>query len=70
MPNGAVKWFDDSKGYGFVRLSDGTDAFLHHSAFLDDYLPVKEGQVLEFDLAQGRHGPRAVNVRRPDRVDH
>jgi CspA family cold shock protein len=62
---GTVKWFDSSKGFGFItRDSGGKDVFVHFSAILTDgYKSLNEGQSVEFEVTQGPKGPQAVNVR-------
>ena len=65
MPTGKVKWFNDSKGYGFIECDDGTDAFVHHSDIQGEgFRSLTEGEAVEFELAQGDKGPRATNVRK------
>ena len=61
---GIVKWFNDSKGFGFVERDDGKgDAFVHHSAIqAEGFKTLAEGQRVEFDVAQGEKGPKAENV--------
>jgi CspA family cold shock protein len=61
---GKVKWFNNSKGYGFIEQSDGApDVFVHYSAIQEDgYRSLQEGQVVEFDLVEGPKGPQAENV--------
>ena len=65
MARGTVKWFNDSKGYGFITPDDGgKDLFVHHSAIQGDgFKSLKEGQAVEFDSERGQKGPQAVNVR-------
>jgi CspA family cold shock protein len=65
MARGTVKWFNDSKGYGFITPDNGgKDLFVHHSAIQGDgFKSLKEGQAVEFDSEQGQKGPQAVNVR-------
>jgi CspA family cold shock protein len=65
MARGTVKWFNDSKGYGFITPDDGgKDLFVHHSAIQGGgFKSLKEGQAVEFDSERGQKGPQAVNVR-------
>ena len=61
---GTVKWFNDSKGFGFLTCDDGEkDVFVHHSAIQGQgYKSLAEGQRVEFDVVQGQKGPAAENV--------
>jgi CspA family cold shock protein len=65
MATGTVKWFNASKGYGFIRPNDGgDDVFAHYSAIeMDGYKSLKEGQQVEFDIQQGPKGPQASRIR-------
>ena len=63
MSRGRVKWFHDSKGYGFIETEGGGEVFVHYIAITnDDYMTLAEGQEVEFDLQDGEKGPRALNV--------
>jgi cold shock protein len=64
MSMGKVKWFNESKGYGFIQPDGGgKDIFVHYSAIQDEgYKTLSEGQVVEFDVIQGEKGPQASNV--------
>lgn len=65
MINGTVKWFNDSKGFGFITPADGSkDVFVHHSAIQGNgFKSLAEGQAVTFDVQQGPKGPAAANVR-------
>ncbi len=65
MTTGTVKWFNASKGYGFISPSNGgDDVFAHFSAIeMDGYKTLKEGQQVEFEIQQGPKGPQASNIR-------
>jgi CspA family cold shock protein len=61
--HGTVKWFNNSKGYGFIGRDDGPDVFVHYSAIVGDgYRTLQEGDPVEFEIVQGPKGPQAANV--------
>jgi CspA family cold shock protein len=64
MSTGKVKWFNESKGYGFIEPDGGgRDVFVHYSAIQGEgYKTLSEGQMVEFDITQGEKGPQAANV--------
>ncbi|MEK7802920.1 MAG: cold-shock protein [Deltaproteobacteria bacterium] len=63
MVNGTVKWFNESKGYGFIEQESGEDVFVHYSAISGDgFKTLKEGQRVQFDVVKGPKGPQASNV--------
>ncbi len=60
---GTVKWFNGSKGYGFIERAEGEDVFVHFNAIVGDgYRNLEEGQRVEFTVTQGQKGPQAENV--------
>ncbi len=60
---GTVKWFNGSKGYGFISRDNGPDVFVHYSAIaMDGYRNLQEGQKVEFTVEQGPKGLQAANV--------
>ena len=60
---GTVKWFNNSKGYGFIGRDDGPDVFVHYSAITGDgYRTLQEGDQVQFEIVQGPKGPQAAEV--------
>ena len=60
---GTVKWFNDAKGYGFIRRPDGDDVFVHFSAIVGEgFRTLAEGEEVEFEVQQSEKGPQAANV--------
>jgi len=60
---GTVKWFNDSKGYGFIEQEDGTDIFVHYSAIQNPgFKTLNEGQKVQYDVNTGPRGQQASNV--------
>jgi cold shock protein len=65
MAQGTVKWFNDSKGFGFITQDGGADIFVHYSEIQDQgFKSLAEGQRVEFEVADGKKGPAAANVKK------
>lgn len=61
---GTVKWFNSSKGYGFISREGGEDVFVHYQSIVGDgYKTLEEGQTVEFTVGQGQKGPQAQEVK-------
>jgi CspA family cold shock protein len=60
---GTVKWFNETKGFGFIQQDSGPDVFAHYSAIVDSgFKTLAEGQKVEFNLTQGEKGPQADSI--------
>jgi len=65
MEQGTVKWFNQSKGYGFIQRNAGSDLFVHYNDIQGDgYRNLNEGDAVQFEVADGAKGPKASNVTR------
>ena len=63
MERGVVKWFNSSKGFGFIQRDSGTDVFVHYKSIISDgYKSLKEGEKVEFDVEETDKGLQAINV--------
>lgn len=63
MATGTVKWFSNQKGYGFIEYNEDEDVFVHFTGIeMEGYKTLKEGQTVEFEIAEGARGPQATNV--------
>ncbi len=63
MAQGTVKWFNESKGYGFITAEEGNDVFVHYSAIKGEgYKTLNEGQKVSFRIVEGEKGPQAADV--------
>ncbi len=63
MRHGMVKWFNDAKGYGFIKQDSGPDVFVHHTAIqMEGFRTLKQGQLVEFEASDGPKGLHAVQV--------
>ena len=63
LAQGSIKWFNDAKGYGFIRMEDGKEVFVHYTALSGEgFKSLKEGDAVRFDVVEGPKGPQAANV--------
>ena len=63
MIKGVVKWYNDTKGFGFIKTEEGTDVFVHRSGIVNPFNGLKEGQEVEFEVKDGDKGEMAFNVK-------
>lgn len=63
MANGKVKWFNESKGFGFITSEEGSDVFVHYSSIQSNgFKSLAEGDNVSFEIEKGQKGPKAINV--------
>ncbi len=63
MANGTVKWFNESKGFGFITTEDNSDVFVHYSSIQGNgFKSLAEGDSVSFEIEKGPKGPKAINV--------
>ena len=61
---GTVKWFNETRGYGFIQQTDGPDVFAHYNEIASEgFKTLAEGQAVEFGVTEGQKGPQAVNIK-------
>ena len=69
MERGTVKWFNNAKGYGFIKRESGQDLFVHFKSIVGEgYRSLKQGELVEFDVEEGEKGLQAVRVSRVEQV--
>ena len=67
METGTVKWFNRTKGFGFIARENGEDVFLHYSAIdMEGFKSLDEGDKVEFEIIEGAKGPQASNVKKTE----
>ncbi|MBN1819802.1 MAG: cold-shock protein [Prolixibacteraceae bacterium] len=62
MEKGKVKWYNETKGFGFIESENGGDVFVHRSGLVSSYAGLKPDQQVQYEIKQGEKGPVAVNV--------
>ena len=62
VTTGQVKWFNETKGFGFLEQESGPDVFVHFSSIKDGFKTLAEGQRVQFEIQDGQKGPQAANV--------
>ncbi|PLW94069.1 MAG: cold-shock protein [Marinilabiliales bacterium] len=63
MNKGVVKWYNDTKGFGFIKTEEGNDVFVHRSGLINPFNGLKEGQEVEFEIKEDEKGQKAFNVK-------
>ncbi len=64
---GTVKWFSNSKGYGFIETENGDDVFVHYTGITGEgFKTLEDGETVTFDIIEGNRGPQAANVQKID----
>lgn len=63
MEKGKVKWYNETKGFGFIEISEGNDVFVHRTSLVSQHDGLQEGDEVEFDVERGEKGLAAVNVK-------
>mgnify|MGYP001258074523 CR=1 FL=1 len=65
MHKGTVKWFSNSKGYGFIETEEGDDIFVHYTGIVEEgFKSLEDGEPVTFDIVEGIRGPQAANVQK------
>lgn len=64
MNKGKIKWYDETKGFGFIEVENGKDVFIHRTGIAEQYYRLDEGEEVEFEIKDGERGPIAVNLKK------